>query len=754
MQIKSKVNDVQLGNIGEGKAYGFEDVAMAAHVLSSNIYTYTRRQEAVLRELTTNAEDSHKDAGKANQPIHVHLPTHAEPYLIVEDFGVGLFVHEVEVLMGTYFKSLSSSRKNNNGFFGVGSKSPFAYSSMFTVEAFKDGQHCLCQCYKDEEDRPRISRLKVGTTDRQNGLIMTVPVESEDIDTFFNEAIKLYQHTASVPVFSGKDATAEILALKAETQKNVTMSGKGWSYTRITRSEQTHFNAAYNHKNYNSLVIGGVSYPLDFEAMEKSNYNTLSDIKLATMCGLVLELDIGKTPVNLDTGREVLQYTEVTCRAIEKSIRAIVVHIRKKFDKISSNMTDWQRMEYMNDQMSGNLIYTLGMKKIHKDHFEFKDLHLGGLEIKHLSIDTNMRMNTKRLVFKTNRDSRKKEIDCISPTRRLHVVVKTSRTLNRDVLSTYMFDQQCSILVIERPGSKVASLDDARNLISQLGNPSVVSEAMINDAAEQRKCEHQRMIDQAKALPLLEKIREMKPTYGRSTRAAEIKASVLYQELKAATEAGTPIYYHLKTSQRASECPPDSYVFVASELGLLPHFRSDHFTGLISIEPKTLELLGAYPCLVNMASVLGEISRDKTHPLFKRLVTVLSKQIIGHQHGLYNSLRLDHYGQVETFAKDLFGKDAWKFKTAKRLIKLRKNCAEARDHHNEIDMHWKSKPAYKLAIDRVQRLKSYAKKLVTRMDQYPLLQVMSFDVKKPVDADVLKGSVRDYIKMIDFQMAS
>ena len=80
-----------------GKAFG---------ILSSNIYT--RKTEAVIREISCNAYDAHVDAG-VNRPFNVHLPTSYEPFFSVRDYGYGLSEDDMYSVYTCLFESTKTS---------------------------------------------------------------------------------------------------------------------------------------------------------------------------------------------------------------------------------------------------------------------------------------------------------------------------------------------------------------------------------------------------------------------------------------------------------------------------------------------------------------------------------------------------------------------------------------------------------------------------------------------------------------------
>ena len=111
--------------------------AKAFSILSSGLYANKIR--AIIRELSTNAYDSHVAAGCADRPFEVHLPTSLEPWFSVRDYGVGLSHQQVVNIYTTYFESTKTGSNDFVGALGLGSKSPFSYTENFGVTAVQNG---------------------------------------------------------------------------------------------------------------------------------------------------------------------------------------------------------------------------------------------------------------------------------------------------------------------------------------------------------------------------------------------------------------------------------------------------------------------------------------------------------------------------------------------------------------------------------------------------------------------------------------
>ena len=139
MKLHTNVNTVERSGQFEESNFSIEASAKAFFILSDGLYS--NKIKAVIRELSTNAYDSHVDAGCPETPFEVHLPTQMEPHFHVRDFGVGLSHEDCMKLYTTYFYSNKTDRNDSVGCLGLGSKSPFAYVDSFTVESYYEGTY-------------------------------------------------------------------------------------------------------------------------------------------------------------------------------------------------------------------------------------------------------------------------------------------------------------------------------------------------------------------------------------------------------------------------------------------------------------------------------------------------------------------------------------------------------------------------------------------------------------------------------------
>ena len=107
--------------------------AKAFKILSSSLYS--NRVRAIIRELCANAWDSHVEAGNTDN-FDVHLPTTMEPHFSIRDYGTGMSEETMNEVFNCLFSSTKTETNAQSGMLGLGSKSPFSYTSMMLLHTY------------------------------------------------------------------------------------------------------------------------------------------------------------------------------------------------------------------------------------------------------------------------------------------------------------------------------------------------------------------------------------------------------------------------------------------------------------------------------------------------------------------------------------------------------------------------------------------------------------------------------------------
>jgi hypothetical protein len=267
--------------------------------------TYSNKPVAITRELVANAIDAHTAAGVSDVPVEVWLPTDFDPTYRVRDQGIGM-AHDF--VMGPFMAYTDGSTKDNAndqiGGFGIGSKSPFAYTDQFTLRSVHQGTVSIYSMFIDEEGIPSVGLLGQKQTNEANGVEVSFPVKSEDFGTFANaanEALK-YFHPQPI-VHNGTIDAPDYIA-----------RGNNWAMRRLEGDL--------------AIIMGGVKYDTNYYNL---SYELRGDEKLSPLIkyGLDLTLPIGACGVALS--RESLSYNEKTEAGIRAALEGCLDEIVSSF---------------------------------------------------------------------------------------------------------------------------------------------------------------------------------------------------------------------------------------------------------------------------------------------------------------------------------------------------------------------------------------------------------------------------------------
>lgn len=138
---------------------------------------YTHKAWAVVREILANAIDE-QEKHKISKPVRVTLPTANDPCFRVRDYAKGLDEKGVFEVFFQYFASTKDQDNDSIGGFGIGAKSPLAYSEIFYVDSYHGGKKSSYIANIDGEVSTAHSMALEDTN--ETGIEVSVPVEPKD----------------------------------------------------------------------------------------------------------------------------------------------------------------------------------------------------------------------------------------------------------------------------------------------------------------------------------------------------------------------------------------------------------------------------------------------------------------------------------------------------------------------------------------------------------------------------------------------
>lgn len=193
-------------------------VRLLMEVLTSRMYT--NKLTAVIREIFTNAVDANVEAGRPNHPVDITLPAiipleAQSNQLIIRDYGIGISPERAQ----GFFTFMTSTKRDDNiqcGGYGLGSKSPYAIASQFTVTTIHNGIEYIYACSLNN-GMPTAALLNSRPSNDSSGTRVAIPiVEQHNRRQCYNEVMNIVMWSRAVtniynPEDTGGETTRRLL---------------------------------------------------------------------------------------------------------------------------------------------------------------------------------------------------------------------------------------------------------------------------------------------------------------------------------------------------------------------------------------------------------------------------------------------------------------------------------------------------------------------------------------------------------------
>lgn len=310
--------------------------AKAFRVLSDTLYQ--DKIGSLVREVSTNAYDGHIMAGKQDIPFEIHLPDSFEPWFSVHDFGVGLSKESVSTIYTTYFMSTKDQSNDTVGAFGLGAKTPFAYTDQFTIESNFDGVKTIYSAFINGAGIPNIAEMHSEETTEGNGVEIKVAVKTEDFSRFRAAVAKQLKYFKVKPnVLNSGYINFEFESVVQPNEQSII--GDGYIVTPGISAL--------------TVIQGQIGYEVDRHKI--TNACTVDDDAvrqlLSTALNIRLEFPIGE--IGVTASRENIEYDKHTVRNIIDKLESIRIEIQQTVeDKLKNSTCGWDKSILLSEMFS------------------------------------------------------------------------------------------------------------------------------------------------------------------------------------------------------------------------------------------------------------------------------------------------------------------------------------------------------------------------------------------------------------------
>jgi hypothetical protein len=283
---------------------------------------YSKKAEAACREISCNGLDAHIDAGKADIPIEVTLPSLFEPTFKVRDYGKSMSDEIVHDIYSYYGKSTKRDSNKAIGAFGIGKLSPLCISPAFQLTCIQNNYKRIYTIYVNEQNIDQIDLIFEGETDEKTGTEVSFGVKPTEIYSFQEACQKIFRFWKTSPIIlnypSYKKMEVEYYLLKSDR----------WGFMKTGSS---------------CLVSGPIAYNLD-----ENQIPELSEIQRSILGkNLAIFTEIGD--VHLQASRESISYTPKTIKFLQQKIAEIeseiISEVHNKLNALKTEL-DGRRFFY------------------------------------------------------------------------------------------------------------------------------------------------------------------------------------------------------------------------------------------------------------------------------------------------------------------------------------------------------------------------------------------------------------------------
>lgn len=296
--------NVLIGQSGKTQAFGVTNDPVLMGILSTGLYGNPMR--TMIQEVMFNAWDAHRMGNCQDKPIDIYINDTSG--LIVRDYGPGIDPKEMVPIYCIYGNSTKRKDDSLTGGFGLGSKSPYAYTDSFTVTSHHQNtknMYIMNRVSEENNGGPGMSPIIEGVPTSESGLLVTIPLKNE------RDMTRAYEFIKELLFLSGIKANLHF-ENDVETIEAEEVPPGQWT---VDDKENGEIFAVY----------GGVRYKIPDDDSYSPEYSFVS--KISRLLGT---LYIGFKPSSLTPlpSREGLNLNERTVEAIKNQLEIMEEHFR------------------------------------------------------------------------------------------------------------------------------------------------------------------------------------------------------------------------------------------------------------------------------------------------------------------------------------------------------------------------------------------------------------------------------------------
>lgn len=272
---------------------------------------YSNKIGAVAREVASNSRDANRESG-TDQPVQIEFTNDSawmlgDVSVIFRDFGVGISPDRMENVFLKYAASTKRDSDTQTGGFGLGAKTPFAYTDSFIIRTVNEGTEYVYNAIIDKTGNGKMILLSEEPTDKPSGTEIIIPIlSSRDRAEFEKEIYKATSYWTNVEYLNFSSRKSEVKYVVNEKDYRITQ-WNGWA-------------------TYVGLV-DGIPYEI-------------RPTNMVNIPGYTVMFNLDLPEITINANRESLQYDEKTKNHVDAKFEMMVEHLKERIEGyLSDNAT-------------------------------------------------------------------------------------------------------------------------------------------------------------------------------------------------------------------------------------------------------------------------------------------------------------------------------------------------------------------------------------------------------------------------------
>ena len=316
MQVATQSDHVTHAVLGgsDNISFGISDDPAFFQILSQSLYKDPLL--AMVREIICNGWDSHIDSGRTDRPLTITLD---KEKLVIRDYGRGIPHDKIGPVYAVYGASTKKNDGRQTGGFGLGCKSPFAYTDHFEVVSHHDGVRTIYSMSKSSAEKmgkPSVTKIAAFPTE-ESGIQITIDLKGDANDYRINSLVRQV-------VFNG-----DILAMMNEEQLPVLGLSKAENGFMML-NDQAETTLPVEHLTRDRIYVryGNVIYPVESANEIQMVYNkTQNLLQQVYKCRLILMAQ--PDTISITPSRESLTMSELTVSTLKLLLSDFLAKLMK-----------------------------------------------------------------------------------------------------------------------------------------------------------------------------------------------------------------------------------------------------------------------------------------------------------------------------------------------------------------------------------------------------------------------------------------